>query len=100
MSTLPDDVLERWWAGCVLCGGGEPTSRTVFHHVYPESKIAGVGEMGNPENVRDEADKCVVVCYHCHGLIHSKKLSDYIPESVDRGYLLTLRYAVHGDEDS
>jgi hypothetical protein len=55
--------------GCALCGYDRCLRALNFHHVDPETKRFGLGERGLTRalNVlRDEAQKCVLLCSNCH----------------------------------
>lgn len=57
---------------CYECGNKFNYQHYEFHHTNPEEKVATVSSLlGNSlEVIREEADKCIVVCNRCHRLIH------------------------------
>lgn len=44
-----------------------------FHHLDPEQKDFGISSKGNTrsfESLKEEVDKCILVCGNCHAEIH------------------------------
>lgn len=74
---------------CANCGRTDSPVLT-FHHKDPKTKMfniaewicgkAGYGAMTWDE-VKTELDKCTVLCFNCHRLVHNEKkeLKDFIP---------------------
>ena len=65
---------------CSICGisyNGENASIFDYHHLDPSIKDANVSTMLKGKSLTDkmknEIDKCVLVCANCHRLIHNKK---------------------------
>lgn len=62
---------------CIVCGYAKYESALEFHHLDDKSKDFGLSEKGMTrswERIRQELDKCVIVCANCHREIHGKKL--------------------------
>lgn len=60
---------------CQICGYNKCIDALEFHHINPEEKEFGISAKGYTrswEKVRDELDKCILVCSNCHREIHSK----------------------------
>lgn len=58
---------------CQCCGYNKSVSALEFHHVDPEGKDFGISAKGYTrswEKVKEELDKCVLVCSNCHREIH------------------------------
>jgi hypothetical protein len=60
---------------CSACGYSKCLACLEFHHVDSSDKIFQLSKMkgfskGLPNNVKDELDKCVVLCSNCHHDIH------------------------------
>lgn len=57
---------------CVICGYDRCLRALVFHHTDPEQKEYGIGGYAccSPETLRDEIDKCVLLCSNCHAEVH------------------------------
>lgn len=54
---------------CVLCGYGRFQGALQFHHVDPRDKAFQISFNGvprRPEILRQEAQKCVLLCANCH----------------------------------
>lgn len=59
---------------CELCGYSKDISALEFHHTDPSQKDFNVGYKGNTRSwikVRQEIDKCILVCANCHREIHT-----------------------------
>lgn len=73
---IDDVITEAKKSGCVCCG--ETFAGCLeFHHTDPtikEFQIAG-GRNRNPETVKQEISKCIVVCSNCHKKIHAGVLT-------------------------
>jgi len=71
--------LKRDELACVECGEGRPPALD-FHH--PDEKDLGVAEMVThgyaKESIREEIERCVVLCANCHRAHH------YDPSGSDR----------------
>ena len=58
---------------CEKCGYDRCISALEFHHRDPDKKDFGIGAKGNTmkfEKMKEEADKCILVCANCHREIH------------------------------
>lgn len=74
--------LRRWTtvykrtAGCSRCGTTDARCLE-FHHLNPETKVAGVGEMISnsypASDVIEEVGKCHVLCANCHRTEHYER---------------------------
>jgi len=58
---------------CIACDEIDP-DLIDWHHVNPEEKIAGLGQMGGHERWWSEVLKCVPLCALCHRKLHKNKL--------------------------
>ena len=56
---------------CILCGYNRCIAALSFHHVNPFQKKANISDITNWETMKDELNKCVLVCANCHSEIHS-----------------------------
>ena len=59
---------------CVLCGYDRCVAALGFHHLDPSTKSFGLAQAGITraiEEVRREAEKCILVCANCHAEIES-----------------------------
>lgn len=57
---------------CCLCGYSKCLSALVFHHVTPADKNFSIAVNSNRSLtlLKEEADKCILVCNRCHSEIH------------------------------
>lgn len=59
---------------CYCCGNQYPYSVYDFHHLDPAQKDFGIGDKTSTvkwDKVKEEIDKCILVCANCHRQIHS-----------------------------
>lgn len=58
---------------CSMCGYDKCIDALEFHHLDPTEKdfsIASSGYTRSWEKIRNELDKCMLVCSNCHKEIH------------------------------
>ena len=59
-----------------ICGYDKCIDALEFHHLNPEEKDFGIGCKGYTrswEKVKNELDKCIMICSNCHREIHAKE---------------------------
>ena len=59
---------------CKLCNYNKCTRALDFHHIDGSKKDFGIGAKGYTrswEKVKEELDKCILVCANCHREIHA-----------------------------
>ena len=59
---------------CVLCGYDRCSDALEFHHKDSSQKEFGVSQEGltrSWERVKNEIDKCVLICANCHRELHN-----------------------------
>ena len=59
---------------CIVCNYNKCQQALEFHHLDPSEKEFGVGEKGYTrswEKVKQELDKCVLLCSNCHKEVHA-----------------------------
>lgn len=69
---------------CVICGYNKYIGALDFHHVGDEGKDFGISAKGYTrswERVREELDKCILVCANCHRELHANILQPPIEMS-------------------
>jgi Homeodomain-like domain len=62
-------LIEEFGGRCALCGYANWAGALEFHHVDPATKSFGLAERGvtlGIDRVREEAQKCVLLCANCH----------------------------------
>ena len=60
---------------CVLCGYNRCQRALSFHHLNPKTKGFGLSVKGltrSWQKIKDEIDKCVLLCANCHMEVHDK----------------------------
>lgn len=69
----------RYKGGCCsVCGYSKYIGALEFHHVDPASKEFGLGLDGltrSWERIKNEVDKCVLLCSNCHRELHAGLIS-------------------------
>lgn len=64
---------------CYFCGYSKCQNALDFHHIDPSTKEFGIGSKGYTrswEKVKEELNKCVLVCANCHREIEAGFRSD------------------------
>ena len=59
---------------CEICGYDKYQGALEFHHLNPEEKDFGISAKGYTrsfEKVKEEIEKCILVCSNCHKEIHA-----------------------------
>jgi hypothetical protein len=62
-------AIEYKGGKCQVCGYIKYPGGLDFHHLDPSEKEFGIGDKGYTrswEKVKDELDKCILVCANCH----------------------------------
>ena len=60
-------------AKCELCGYNKALSALEFHHLNTSEKDFGISDKGYTRSwkkVRQEIDKCILICANCHRELH------------------------------
>jgi len=60
---------------CEACGYDRCADALEFHHNNATSKKFGISEKGYTRSwdaVKDELDKCIMICANCHRELHAK----------------------------
>ena len=87
--------FKRFWAEemggeCQRCGYSEFSSGLDFHHIYPDRKDHNptfIINTGKPERIRQELNKCTLLCANCHRGIEAGNWSATFVKS-DLGYII------------
>ena len=67
-------AIEYKGGKCCICGYNKCMDALDFHHLNKSEKSFGVAEKGYTrswEKVKEELDKCILVCANCHREIHA-----------------------------
>lgn len=60
---------------CSVCGYNKCPGALIFHHINPDEKDFGISHNGSVwkfDLIKDELDKCILVCANCHAEIHAE----------------------------
>jgi hypothetical protein len=70
---LKKDLVEYKGGKCEICGYDKCVAAMDFHHKNPEEKDFGLSQNGHTkgwESLKNEADKCLLLCANCHRELH------------------------------
>ena len=59
---------------CIICGYDRCPAALVFHHTDPSTKGFGISKGGTTrswDRVKEELQKCVLLCSNCHLEVHA-----------------------------
>lgn len=73
--TLKKQCIEYKGGKCMICGGRFHPAVFDFHHMDPTKKDFTFGKLKKhkfSEDIKEELDKCILVCANCHRVIHAK----------------------------
>src|SRR5215211_263348 len=62
---------------CQVCGYNKCIEALEFHHLDPTQKDFGISHKGYTRSwakVKEEVDKCILLCANCYREVHSGKL--------------------------
>ena len=68
-------LVEYKGGKCEYCGYDKCISALEFHHINPSEKDFGIGQYGSSksfEKMKQEVDKCILLCCNCHRELHWK----------------------------
>ena len=71
---IKEKAIQYKGGKCSICGYNKYVGALEFHHLNPNEKDFGIGQKGctrSWEKVREELDKCILVCANCHREIHA-----------------------------
>jgi len=71
--TLKQKAINYKGGCCEKCGYNKSVRALEFHHLDPNEKDFGIAHKGYTrswEKVKNELDKCILVCANCHAEIH------------------------------
>ena len=73
---LKEESVKYKGGKCERCGYNKCIDALEFHHLNPEEKEFGISAKGYTrswEKVKEELDKCIMLCANCHREEHSNK---------------------------
>lgn len=70
-------LVEYKGGECEKCGYNKCVRALEFHHLDPSEKDFTIsGKSWSFERLKDEVDKCILVCSNCHNEIHYNEIED------------------------
>lgn len=67
-------AVEYMGGSCAICGYDKYVGALEFHHIDPSEKDFAIGANGHTrkwEVIKEELDKCVMLCGNCHSEVHA-----------------------------
>lgn len=62
---------------CIVCGYNKSIEALQFHHLDPKQKDFAIsGKSWAFDRLKEEVDKCILVCANCHIEIHNQKITE------------------------
>jgi 5-methylcytosine-specific restriction endonuclease McrA len=74
-------AIEYKGGQCELCGYNRCTQALEFHHTDPSEKEFGLGYRGLTRSwgkIKEELDKCQLLCSNCHREVHAAWEVEYL----------------------
>ena len=69
-------LIEYKGGSCELCGYSKCDKALEFHHLNPDEKDFGIsGKSLSFDKLKEEVDKCILVCSNCHSEIHDNLIN-------------------------
>lgn len=69
--TIKKSLVSYKGGSCEICGYNKCINALQFHHLNPNEKDFDISKDIKPlDKVKDELDKCILVCSNCHSEIH------------------------------
>ena len=71
---LRDKALMYKGGKCEICGYNKCNDALDFHHINEDDKEFGLSSRGMTrswEKIRNELDKCILLCSNCHREVHA-----------------------------
>jgi 5-methylcytosine-specific restriction endonuclease McrA len=71
---LKEKAISYLGGKCTSCGYSKCADALEFHHIDPTQKDFGISYKGvtrSWEKIKNELDKCMLVCSNCHKEIHA-----------------------------
>ena len=62
-------AIEYKGSKCQICGYSKYAGALELHHINKSEKSFGIGDKGytrSQEKVKEELDKCILLCANCH----------------------------------
>lgn len=72
---IKEKAVEYKGSKCENCGYDKCIDALEFHHKNPEEKDFGIssGNTRSWKKIKEELDKCIMLCANCHRELHSKE---------------------------
>ena len=105
---LKQKAVEYKGGNCINCGYNKCLAALEFHHVDPTQKdfaLSNDGHTRSWEQIKNELDKCILVCANCHREIHSttinkEKVIERIPTKLNKVCAVCSKEFIVGATDS
>lgn len=101
-------LVEYKGGKCEICGYDKCIGALEFHHINPSEKKFGLsnGNVKSLEELKKEADKCILVCNRCHSEIHynlmleeEKLKQEEIQKNIEQFQENCIKYGVDNKDN-
>lgn len=76
---VKQELIQYKGGKCSKCGYNKCSDALEFHHIDPSQKDFSIsGKSLSFEVMKEEADKCILVCSNCHKEIHAELRQDLL----------------------
>lgn len=80
---LKERAIQAFGNKCFICNNSYPNSVYDFHHINPSEKEISFGNKISSSKIgwyemRDELQKCVMICSNCHRILHNEENDFFI----------------------
>ena len=92
---LKKDAINYKGGKCVSCGYNKCQGALEFHHIDPNEKDFTIAHVRHTsfEKIKEELDKCILLCSNCHREIHSYLIKyDEITKSIVQNVTETVSW--------
>lgn len=62
--------------GCAICGYNKCVAALEFHHNGDKEFLPNASSGRNIESLKEEINKCIVLCSNCHRELHYKQIKE------------------------
>ena len=105
---LKQKAVEYKGNSCINCGYNKCLAALEFHHIDPTQKdfaLSNDGHTRSWEEIKNELDKCILVCANCHREIHNstinkEKVIERIPTKLEKICSICNVHFIVGATDS
>jgi hypothetical protein len=85
MQTTKLQAIKYMGGKCIICGYSRCLRALHFHHIDPQDKEFDISTKTNWFKIKEELEKCILVCANCHMEIHDGLIDhEFIADIAER----------------